>query len=77
MQRGDYEPPKAYARQLDKDLKVLVEFCRERDLDLPLIAEAVRRYDTYVAAGNAMADSAAIGRFYKEERERRKSGGQT
>jgi hypothetical protein len=32
-----------------------------------LFNEAVQRYDTYVAVGNAMADSAAIGRFYQRE----------
>jgi 3-hydroxyisobutyrate dehydrogenase len=67
MQRGDYDPPKAYARQLNKDLEALGQFCRERDLELPLIERAVQRYAAYVAAGNAMADSAAIGRFYKRE----------
>jgi len=70
MQRGDYEPPKAYARQLNKDLQALSEFYHERDFNLPLIEQAVQRYGTYVAAGNGMADSAAIGRFYQRQGKR-------
>jgi 3-hydroxyisobutyrate dehydrogenase len=67
MQRRDYDPPKAYARQLDKDLKALSRFCRGLGLELPVIEAAIERYGAYVSAGNGMADSAAIGRFYAEE----------
>jgi 3-hydroxyisobutyrate dehydrogenase len=77
MQRGDYDPPKAYARQLNKDLEALGQFCRERDLELPLIERAVQRYAAYVAAGNTMADSAAIGRFYQRQAKRNAVRSQT
>ena len=66
MQARDYDPPRAYARQLDKDLQALGAFCAALDVDVPVVAAAIRRYSEYVAAGNAMSDSAAIGRFYKE-----------
>ena len=66
MQARDYDPPRAYARQLDKDLQALAAFCAALDVEVPLVATAIRRYAEYVGAGNAMADSAAIGRFYSE-----------
>ena len=71
MQARDYDPPRAYARQLDKDLQALAAFCAALDVDVPLVATAIRRYAEYVGAGNAMADSAAIGRFYSRHDFRR------
>jgi 3-hydroxyisobutyrate dehydrogenase len=75
MHRGNYDPPKAYARQLNKDLKALGEFCREHGCDLPLIEKAINRYSAFVAAGNEMADSAAIARSYQEGSGRRGASG--
>lgn len=65
MQARDYEPPKAYARQLDKDLANVALFIQERRLELPIIQQAVARYHEYTAAGNAMQDSASVARLYE------------
>lgn len=67
MQKGDYANPKAYARQLDKDLKNLGLFADALELNLPLTKAAIDRFGEYVAAGNDMSDSAAIGRFYQQQ----------
>jgi len=65
MSRRDFEPPKAYARQLAKDLKSLRQFHSGLDLDLPLVDAAVDRYVAFVDKGNGMSDSAAIANFYE------------
>jgi 3-hydroxyisobutyrate dehydrogenase len=65
MQARQFEPPRGYARQLLKDMHAVADFARGLGLDLPLVAAALRRYDEFVAAGNAMADSAAIARLYE------------
>lgn len=67
MQRRDFDPPKAYARQLNKDLKALDDFCRARGRSLPLIQQAVKRYAEFVDKGNEMADSAAVAKYYLAE----------
>ena len=64
MQQRDFQPPQAYARQLRSDSKALGAFCRDLGIHLPVIQAAVARYGVFVDAGNAMADSAAIGAFY-------------
>jgi 3-hydroxyisobutyrate dehydrogenase len=64
----DFEPPRGYARQLDKDLKALARFIDGLGLELPVVAAAIARYHAYVAAGHEMSDSAAISEFYRDER---------
>ena len=65
IQRRDFDPPLAYARQLLKDLKAVSAFAREHHCDLPLVAEAGARYAAFVAEGNAMAEPAALIRLYE------------
>jgi 3-hydroxyisobutyrate dehydrogenase len=67
QQARDYDPPRGYARQLDKDLKNVMAFVAGLGLDLPLIARAAGRYHDF-AAGNEMADSAAVARLYESAR---------
>jgi 3-hydroxyisobutyrate dehydrogenase len=64
QQARDYDPPRGYARQLDKDLKNVMGFVKELGLDLPLVARAADRYHDF-AAGNEMMDSAAVARLYE------------
>jgi 3-hydroxyisobutyrate dehydrogenase len=60
-----FEPPRAYARQLLKDMKNVRHFAGEAGLALPLVERAAERFDEFVAAGNAMKDPAAIALFYR------------
>ena len=65
MQARDFDPPRAFARQLLKDLKNVELFARELGLALPVVEAAVHRYADYVAAGNEMADAASVSRLYQ------------
>ncbi|HEY4076518.1 MAG TPA: NAD(P)-dependent oxidoreductase [Rhizomicrobium sp.] len=65
QQARDYEPPRGYARQLDKDLKNVMTFVNAHGLELPLVAEAVERYHDF-AGDNPMVDSAAVARLYEK-----------
>ena len=67
QQARDYDPPRGYARQLDKDLKNVLAFVQELKLDLPLVARAAARYHEF-AADNEMQDSAAVARLYERTR---------
>jgi len=67
QQARDYDPPRGYARQLDKDLKNVLAFVQELGLDLPLVARAAARYHEF-ADGNEMVDSAAVARLYERTR---------
>ena len=67
QQARDYDPPRGYARQLDKDLKNVMGFVKELGLDLPLVARAAARYHEF-AADNEMQDSAAVARLYERTR---------
>jgi 3-hydroxyisobutyrate dehydrogenase len=60
----DFDPPRAYARQLLKDMKNVKAFAGGLDLDLPLVERAVARFAEFVAAGNEMKDPASIASFY-------------
>jgi len=60
----DFDPPRAYARQLLKDMKNVKGFAGGLDLDLPLVERAVARFAEFVAAGNEMKDPASIASFY-------------
>jgi len=63
----DFEPPRAYARQLLKDMKNVRQFAGEVGVALPLVERAVERFDEFVAAGNAMQDPASIALFYRRQ----------
>lgn len=62
----DFDPPRSYARQIDKDLKSVSRFVAALGLDLPLIEKSVERYHRYVAQGNEMADGASVSRLYQK-----------
>jgi 3-hydroxyisobutyrate dehydrogenase len=64
QQARDYDPPRGYARQLDKDLKNVMAFIQEHGLELPLVARAAARYHDF-AMGNEMVDGAAVARLYE------------
>jgi len=63
----DFEPPRAYARQLLKDMKNVRQFAGAVGVALPLVERAVERFDEFVAAGNAMQDPASIALFYRRQ----------
>jgi 3-hydroxyisobutyrate dehydrogenase len=65
MCASDFEPPRAYARQLLKDLKNVRQFADEVGVELPLVERAVERFGEFVEAGNAMKDPAAIALLYR------------
>jgi 3-hydroxyisobutyrate dehydrogenase len=65
MKSRNFTRPKAYARQLLKDLKSVVEFERQLGLSLPVVETAFERYETYVNQGNEMQDSASVVRLYE------------
>ncbi|WP_417427235.1 NAD(P)-dependent oxidoreductase [Hoeflea sp.] len=65
MAAADFDPPKAYARQLAKDLCALEAFVEEQEATLPLIAQAVASYVQYASDGNELKDSAAISDYYE------------
>ncbi|WP_127144651.1 NAD(P)-dependent oxidoreductase [Pelagibacterium montanilacus] len=64
MAHRDYQPPKSYARQLNKDMQNIGVFVERLGLELPLLDAAIARYDAYVAEGNELKDSASIATFY-------------
>jgi 3-hydroxyisobutyrate dehydrogenase len=61
----DYEPPRGYARQLDKDLVNFMTFVKDLGLELPLIAKAAARYHEF-AHDRPMLDSAAVAQLYEK-----------
>jgi 3-hydroxyisobutyrate dehydrogenase len=61
----DYEPPRGYARQLDKDLVNVMIFVKDQGLELPLIARAAARYHDF-AHDRPMQDSAAVAQLYEK-----------
>ena len=65
QQARDYEPPRGYARQLDKDLINVMAFVKAHGLELPLIARAAARYHEF-AHGRPMQDSAAVAQLYEK-----------
>jgi 3-hydroxyisobutyrate dehydrogenase len=65
QQARDYEPPRGYARQLDKDLKNVMAFVKAHGLELPLVAEAAERYHKF-ASDKPMLDSAAVACLYEK-----------
>ena len=67
MAARDFDPPRAYARQLLKDMKNVAEFARAAGCELPVIEPAVDQYERYVREGNEMADAASIARLYDRQ----------
>ncbi|RAK50841.1 NAD(P)-dependent oxidoreductase [Phenylobacterium deserti] len=70
MAARDWDPPRGYARQLDKDLKNLAGFAEELGLELPLIEQVVARYHAWSAAGNEMKDGTAVAEIYEKPQRR-------
>ncbi len=67
MQARDFEPPRSYARQLNKDLHMVDKVVNELGLELPVIAAGIEQYDRYTSAGNEMEDGASISRLYEKK----------
>ncbi len=67
MAADDFDPPRSYARQVNKDLKSVKEFIHDLGLELPVIELAANRYADYVAQGNEMEDSASVSRLYEKK----------
>lgn len=67
MAASDFDPPRSYARQVNKDLKSVSGFVGDLGLDLPVIELAVKRYGEFVADGNEMADGASVSRLYEKD----------
>ena len=74
MQARDFEPPRAYARQLLKDMKMVTAFFKDRGLNLPLIDQAAHIYADYVALGHEMTDAGAVVKLYEHKARQRASG---
>ncbi len=64
MAEAAFDPPRARARQLDKDLAAVRGFVEALGLDLPVLATAIARYHDF-AARAPEADSAAISKTYR------------
>jgi 3-hydroxyisobutyrate dehydrogenase len=68
MAARDFDPPRAYARQLLKDMKNVKAFARAAGCELPVIEQAIEQYGRYVSQGNEMADAASIARLYEQRK---------
>ncbi|MGE0723232.1 MAG: NAD(P)-dependent oxidoreductase [Alphaproteobacteria bacterium] len=64
MQARDFEPPRAFARQLLKDVHAVEDFVAGLGLDLPLIAAAAKRHEAWITPENAMRDPASLIELY-------------
>jgi 3-hydroxyisobutyrate dehydrogenase len=67
MQARDFTPPRAYARQLLKDMHAVGDTVEALGLALPLICAAIRRHEAFVESGNEMTDPAAIAKLYERK----------
>jgi 3-hydroxyisobutyrate dehydrogenase len=65
MQERDFDPPRSYARQLNKDLHAVGHVAEALRLDLPVLETAIGQYDRYTSAGNEMQDGASVSRLYE------------
>jgi 3-hydroxyisobutyrate dehydrogenase len=68
MQARDFEPPRSYARQLNKDLHMVERVVNELGLELPVLASGIAQYDRYTSAGNEMEDGASVARLYEKRK---------
>jgi 3-hydroxyisobutyrate dehydrogenase len=66
MTAEDFDPPRSYVRQVNKDLQAVTHFVEDLGLDLPLIDIAVRQYRRYAEADNDMEDGASVSRLYQD-----------
>jgi 3-hydroxyisobutyrate dehydrogenase len=67
MQARNFTPPRAYARQLLKDMHAVGDTVEALGLSLPLISAAIGQHDAFVSQGNEMIDPAAIARLYERK----------
>lgn len=67
IQRREFQPPLAYARQLLKDLDAVADFGRDHGCDLPLVEAAGARYAAFVEAGHALSDPASLIELYESQ----------
>jgi 3-hydroxyisobutyrate dehydrogenase len=65
MQARDFDPPRSYARQLNKDLHMVEHVAERLKLELPVLEAAIRQYERYTSAGNDMQDGASVSRLYE------------
>jgi len=65
MAADDFDPPRSYARQLNKDLKSVDAFVNSLGLELPVVAKGIGQYAKYTEAGNEMQDGASVSRIYE------------
>lgn len=63
MQAQDFDPPKAYARQLAKDLRAVAAYVEEKSSNLSVITGAAQTYLEFADA-NEMSDAASISQHY-------------
>ncbi len=68
MRARDFDPPRSYARQLNKDLHMVEKVVKELGLELPVVAAGVAQYDRYTSAGNEMEDGASVSRLYERRK---------
>ena len=68
MQARDFDPPRSYARQLNKDLHMVEKVVKELGLELPVLAAGIAQYDRYTTAGNEMEDGASVSRLYEKQK---------
>jgi 3-hydroxyisobutyrate dehydrogenase len=68
MQARDFDPPRSYARQLNKDLHMVEKVVNELGLELPVLASGIAQYDRYTSAGNEMEDGASVARLYEKRK---------
>jgi 3-hydroxyisobutyrate dehydrogenase len=68
MQARDFDPPRSYARQLNKDLHMVERVVEELGLELPVLAAGIAQYDRYTGAGNEMEDGASVSRLYEKRK---------
>lgn len=66
MSANDFDPPRSYARQLNKDLKAVAQFVDGLELNLPVLDTAIEQYRAYAEDGNDMEDGASISRHYQK-----------
>jgi 3-hydroxyisobutyrate dehydrogenase len=67
MQARDFTPPRAYARQLLKDMRGVADTVGKLGLELPLLSAAIHQHEAFVVPGNEMIDPAAISRLYQRK----------
>jgi 3-hydroxyisobutyrate dehydrogenase len=64
MAAREFEPPAGFARQLLKDLDMVLAMAKQTQTPLPITGEAGMLYRLLVARGHGMSDSTAILKLY-------------